>query len=262
MNRSLFQTQFTLDNVPHWGCPTCGKGILQASKDLFITKESYNSREYCRNSPNSKPWEDCSYIYTCFLTCSNAACQEVVVNTGEVIADVIVIYEECDKFTGELIDVKDYADCYRPQYFQPNLKIISIPKKCPKAVKKSLDESFKLFFASPSAAANGVRIALEKLLDELKIDRCRFDDNNEEVRLSLGYRIGKLPNEYSHVKEMIKAVKWLGNAGSHSNDEIKIDDVMDAYELTEHILEEIYEEPKVERIKAIARKINENKGPI
>ncbi len=260
MNRSLFRTQFTLDNIPHWGCPTCGKGVLQASKESFIAKESCDSRKY-RNSPNPLPW-DCSYIYTCFLMCSNTTCQEVVVNTGEIIVDVVVIDEEWDEVTSELIEVKDWADCYRPQYFQPNLKIISIPKKCPKAVKKSLDESFKLFFASPSAAANGVRIALEKLLDELKIDRCRFDENNEEIRLSLGYRIGKLPNEYSHVKEMIKAVKWLGNAGSHSNDEIKIDDVMDAYELTEHILEEIYEEPKVERIKAIARKINENKGPI
>ena len=131
----------------------------------------------------------------------------------------------------------------------------------PRSSKKSLNESFKLFFVSPSAAANGVRIALEELLTELKIERYTLNRKGEEIRLTLGQRIDKLPDEYSHVQEMMNAVKWLGNAGSHSNDEIKIDDVMDAYELTEHILEEIYEESK-ERIEAIARKINENKGPI
>ena len=39
-----------------------------------------------------------------------------------------------------------------------------------------------------------------------------------------------------------------------------MDDVMDAYELTEHILEEIYE-TKSKKLKAIAKKVNKKKGP-
>jgi len=60
---------------------------------------------------------------------------------------------------------------------------------------------------------------------------------------------------------MILAIKWLGNAGSHGHAEVTMDDVMDAYELTEHILEEIYE-PKLKKLKAIAKKVNKKKGPV
>ena len=35
---------------------------------------------------------------------------------------------------------------------------------------------------------------------------------------------------------------------------------MDAYELTEHILQEIYE-PKLKKLKDIAKKVNKKKGP-
>jgi hypothetical protein len=38
---------------------------------------------------------------------------------------------------------------------------------------------------------------------------------------------------------MIYAIKWLGNAGSHDGDAVSMDDVMDSYELLEHILEEL-----------------------
>ncbi len=60
--------------------------------------------------------------------------------------------------------------------------------------------------------------------------------------------------------DMLLAIKWLGNAGSHGHGKITIDDVMDSYELTEHILAEIFE-PKIKKLKAIAKKINRKKGP-
>jgi len=58
---------------------------------------------------------------------------------------------------------------------------------------------------------------------------------------------------------MLIAIKWLENAGIHGHGEVTMDDVMDAYELTEHILEEIYE-PKIKKLKAIAKKVNKKKG--
>ena len=42
--------------------------------------------------------------------------------------------------------------------------------------------------------------------------------------------------------------------------EVTKDDVIDAFELTSHILEEIYE-PKTEKIGALTKRINKNKGP-
>lgn len=57
------------------------------------------------------------------------------------------------------------------------------------------------------------------------------------------------------------AIKWLGNAGSHSQKTVSRDDVIDAYELLEHILQEIYMQ-KTEKLKTKAQKINKMKGPV
>lgn len=53
----------------------------------------------------------------------------------------------------------------------------------------------------------------------------------------------------------------VGNAGSHSNQVITIDDVLDAYEIMQEILKLIFGEDR-NRIEKIARKINKKKGPL
>ena len=56
------------------------------------------------------------------------------------------------------------------------------------------------------------------------------------------------------------AVKWLGNAGSHSGTTVSAEDVLDAYELMEKLLAEVFNEES-KKLKALAKKIIENKGP-
>jgi hypothetical protein len=126
-------------------------------------------------------------------------------------------------------------------------------------VSTPLNESFKLFFSSPSAASNNVRIAIEELLTELKVKRFNVS-KGRRLFINLHQRIESLPAKYAQFKDMILAIKWLGNAGSHGHSEVTIDDAMDAYELTEHILKEIYE-PKAKKLKALAKKVNKKKGP-
>ena len=54
--------------------------------------------------------------------------------------------------------------------------------------------------------------------------------------------------------------QWLGNAGSHSNHEVTLDDVMDAYEMMEAVLTQLYE-PKGDSVKKLVKEINKKKGP-
>lgn len=69
-----------------------------------------------------------------------------------------------------------------------------------------------------------------------------------------------LPNRHKHLKELFLAIKWLGNAGSHSNKEITIDDVLDAYEIMETVLKELFEYKK-DTVKKLAKKIIKKQGP-
>ena len=62
------------------------------------------------------------------------------------------------------------------------------------------------------------------------------------------------------LENILYALKWLGNAGSHANSEISVDDVFDAYEFMNHILNEIYE-PK-QKLEKLAKEIRKKKGPV
>jgi hypothetical protein len=189
--------------------------------------------------------------------CTNDQCKEVVSNTGIGSVDWDV-YEDVN---GE--PTQQYDDFFRPKFFEPPLMLLDIPPECPASVSFPLRESFQVFFSLPSAASNNVRIAIEELLTELKVKR--FSTVNGQRRfISLHHRINLLPEKYAQFKELLLAIKWLGNAGSHGEGEgkgaITMDDVMDVYELTQHILDEIYT-PKTKKLFAMAKRVNKKKGP-
>jgi hypothetical protein len=253
MNRELFKYSFQLGDSPNWICPTCSKGNLKIKKDSFIQEESAYSRKNADHPDYGFIFFEAGYVYTCVLVCSNEVCSEVVISTGTVYINSEVVGVDED---GEIEEDVEY---YCPKYFQPSLKIIQVPQKCSSTLTAALDESFKLFFSSPSSAANNVRIALEELLTALNVKRFTISRGKRKP-ITLHHRIENLPPKYSHFKEMMLAIKWLGNAGSHSHDEITRDDILDAYELLEHVLNEIYQ-PTTKRLTAIAKKVNKKKGP-
>lgn len=251
MDRHTLKFPFTLGKTPDWICPTCGKAPLRIRKDSFFREERRHSRDHSHDA-----WEPewIEYTYSCLLICSNDQCKEVVASSGTGSVDWDI---QEDKH-GEAEQV--YEDHFRPKYFEPHLKLFQVPKGCPESVVKPLEDSFSLFFAAPQAASNSVRIALESLLTELKVKRFSMAGGRRRF-ISLHQRIALLPPKYAHLKDLILAIKWLGNAGSHdSGSEVTLDDVMDSYELTEHILQEVYS-PKLAKLSKLAKKVNKKKGP-
>jgi Domain of unknown function (DUF4145) len=252
MDRKTLKLPFTVNSAPDWTCPTCQIAPLRIRKGSFIKDERWHSRDHSHDA-----WEPewIEYVYTCMLQCSNDKCKEVVSSCGTGSLDWSVGENE----EGEPEQV--YEDYFRPKYFEPHLKLMKFPKDCPESVTKPLEDSFGLFFVSPPAASNNVRMAMEALLTELKIRRFNLV-NGKRRFISLHQRIALLPPKYSHLKDLILAIKWLGNAGSHDGAaEVSLDDVMDSYELTEHILQEIYAS-KASKLKAMATRVNKKKGPV
>ena len=252
MDRKTLKLPFTLDSAPDWTCPTCQKAPLRIRKDSFIKEERLHSRDHSHEA-----WEPVwiEYVYSCRLDCSNEKCKEVVASSGTGSVDWSIDEDE----RGEPYEV--YEDHFRPKFFEPHLKLLQIPKKCPSSVSKPIEDSFALFFAAPHAASNNVRIAIEALLTELKIRL--FDHASGRRRfISLHQRISLLPEKFAHLKDLILAIKWLGNAGSHGGStDITLDDVIDSYDLTEHILQEVYA-PKLRKLHKIAKEVNKKKGPV
>lgn len=93
----------------------------------------------------------------------------------------------------------------------------------------------------------------------MKIKKYRYQ-NGKRKNLNLHERINSLPNKYHDIQDLFMAVKWLGNAGSHSGNTVSPDDVLDAYELMEKLLTEVFDEQS-KKLKALAKNINKKKGP-
>jgi hypothetical protein len=253
MDRKLFKMPFTLGRGPQYLCPTCQKGTLRIRDGSFVREETKDSRDHSHEA-----WEPewIHYVYSCLLDCENKDCGEVVANSGT---------GSVDSYWGDYdaeiaAPTQEHYDYFHPKYFEPSLQVIAIPAQCDEAVSAPLKESFRLFFASPGAAANNIRIAVEELLTVLKIKRFVVV-NSKNKPIALHSRIMMLPARHAEHKDMLLAIKWLGNAGSHGGKPISADDVMDAYELMEHILDEIYS-GKRKVLSRLANKVNRKRGPI
>ena len=118
-------------------------------------------------------------------------------------------------------------------------------------------QSFELFFCNPPSSANHIRVALEKLLNHLKVKQYEIIKGRKRF-ISLHKRIEIISTKYRGLKEDFLALKWLGNAGSHSHKIIMIDDVIDAYEIFESVLHELF---KSKSIRKLVKQINKKKGP-
>lgn len=153
----------------------------------------------------------------------------------------------------------EYTLFFKPLFFAPPLKLFDVPSAAPDEVQLELQHSFAQFFASPSAALNFARSAVEALLTKLGVKRFVVQKGKRRP-LSLHARIDLLPAQYSHVKELLLAIKWLGNAGSHPGSNISTDDVLDAYELIEHVLGALFS-GRSKAMKALAKQVNRRKGP-
>ena len=251
MNRRLYTQGFTLDDTPNYPCPKCETGILVLNKDDFKSYTPYDLSEM-QDHPAFEPgW--ISYIFNCVFECNKRGCNGKVVCTGRGSMDFDIVDDQG-------FERQEWHDYYQPLFFHPNLKLINIPENTPDNIKQTLNQSFELFFTSPSAAANLVRIAVEDILTDQGVSLYSPKDSSRKI--SLHNRIeNHLPDKYQTIKEHFEAVKWLGNAGSHSGEKLTTNDTMDAYELMEYILSQVYA-PTANNLNRLAQDINTVKGPI
>ena len=254
MDRPILLNSFNPKHSPDWICPTCGKGILRIKKDTFLFQINKCSRE-----SSQEDWWEVEFtesVFTCMLECNNDRCNESVVcsGTGGVKQEAYCTYNNYEA------EGPCYEEYFKPQYFEPPLNILCIPSECPDSIRKPIIASFRLFFVSPAAAANHIRIAIEEILTDLKIPVTTTSiDGKKEVPINLHNRIKQLQEQHSDFKEFMLAVKWIGNEGSHRHDTLQKKDVLDVYEMIEHILTEIYA-GKSENLKNVAKMINSKKG--
>ncbi|HHR6128564.1 TPA: DUF4145 domain-containing protein [Providencia alcalifaciens] len=253
MENNLIGKPFRLDSYVTYPCPHCGKNSLKHDENMFHCKQTAASREYESSNQSWEP-ECIQEVFTSLLICENPECNEVVTCSGFGGLDWDISVNENGE--QELI----YYSYYEPKIFIPTLKYINIPRQCPDSVTSCLNEAFSLTLLSPSSAANKVRAAVENLLTEFKIPKYKITKNKRMFR-SLHERIGIAGGKktiFKDLNDILIAIKWLGNEGSHATSTITEADIFDAYKLIEYIINEIYSPQKTLQEKA--KEIVKNKG--
>lgn len=207
-----------------WPCPACGQLTLQIKQETLHDADTYESR---------KIWEEewsqpdmLSGVFCCMAECYRPQCREVVV---------------CSGTSGNEEDWDDtglqYYRVYTPVNFVPPLNPFKIYEKCPAEISEPLVASFSVYLAQPGSAANLIRITVERLLTAIGVPEL----NDKGNRIFLHQRIEKhLPGNYSGYARQLMAIKFLGNAGSHTYDEVKIGDIEDAFEIMEYVVNDIF----------------------
>lgn len=247
MDRNIFAEPFTRDDYPSWPCPHCNIGFLQIKNDKFRFEQTKETKEYMSHPDYDPTWD--KYVYSAILECSHIKCRSYTMSVGTgytIISDGMIFTE-----------TPPYENYFIPKFFTPPINIINIPIRCPDTVSQALIQSFELFFCNPSSCGNIIRISLEYLMTELSI--ATTDKNGDSMKLH--NRILQYKKQNPKIADKILAIKWLGNTGSHAIEGLAHKDALDAYEILEHVLQELFKDSH-SRINNMVSQINQNRGPI
>jgi hypothetical protein len=248
INRILWKTSsFRKNDVIKWTCPRCEMGYLQLQVDTLKVREIASSPPFDPENPEPTSLK---YTFSATFECTNISCKEHYSSCGH--GKVIEEYDANQNLI--------YVDLFTPEYFYPSLKIFSIPFECPESVEKEIELSFRLFFCDSAASANHIRKSIENILTDEKITRFQVVKGKRKF-INLHERIQKYEIKNKDIAKRLLAIKWLGNAGSHLLGDLSKDDVLDAYEILETVLDDLY----IDHKKSIEKKVslvNKRRGPI
>lgn len=252
-SRTIWKTTFKTTEVPCWTCPTCEKGVLQASKKDFRIIESPGSIE----SHSHEAWEPdwISGYFSGFLSCSNERCGDRIAIIGE----MSMTDEPDDNYDMSYFGFK-FVEILNPICFFPHLKLFKIHKDVPEEICQAINNSFKIYWLDTASCANKIRVVVELIMDEQKI-QSTYIDRKKRKSITLHKRIELFKSKKAEEADLLMAIKWIGNSGSHKTEELTKDDILDAYEILSHVTTKLYEKTS-KRIKAMTNKINSRKKPI
>jgi hypothetical protein len=232
-DRRIWERHHFSDRQPiEWQCGKCYIGQLRASTD------------YGNNMLRNRAAKS----FVCQLKCTNSECHAIYFASGK--------WGKFDNLGTEISINYEGENCRRyffPTSFVPILPLFSLTPGTPPSLTKSIQEAFSLYWLSPDACANAIRSSLECLLDAQNIPV----PNGR----NLHSRIEKFKTIDSRNAEMLLAIKWIGNFGSHER-ELDRNDVLDAFDLLASVLLNLYPDTgQIQRLEHIKNSINTTGKP-
>jgi len=252
--RTIFKNEFQTKNIPNWTCPRCHKGSLTNESKNIKTFENADSLSGHKHDSWEPQWS--VGVFLGILKCSNTACDEKVAVTGNYHCVMNHEYDEAEDRIDEVL-----SEMLTPKFFNPPLHIFQVNKDLPSNIREVIINSFNVYWSDISSCANKIRVVVELIMDDMKIPKTYLNNNKKRRSHTLHKRIELFKETQPEQADLIMAIKWTGNSGSHTGKSLTKDDILDSYEILAHVTTKLYETDSI-RIVKLSKTINKRKKPI
>lgn len=250
VDRSLWKEWY--EDIPDWPCPSCVSGQLIPIKDVSVLEETPTS-VHGRDHPEwDFDWIDMRFSEQ--LRCSSRKCSELCILIGR--AGVDMVYSYAPDGTHE----QGYGTVYKPVYMFPGPAIIRPNTDTPEDVVNEIRRASATYWSDTSSSAHKLRIATERILTALKVDKTFIDKNGKTKTHTLYSRLLILKKTDQDIFDLLDSIRFLGNHGSHEEDvDVSRDDLLDAFQIIDVVLDEVFS-TRTSRAKKAAKSISQRRG--
>jgi len=253
IKRITFKNDFNIESIPDWICPTCNKGVLKYERKNIKTFEGALSLSAHGHPAWEPDW--INGVFLGLLKCSNPSCNETVVMTGDFRSEEGQEYDEMNNRYNLVLNKFLIPSC-----FNPPMKIFQINDNVPEEIRDEIIKAFNVYWIDVSSCSNKIRVVVELIMDNRKVKKT-FIHRGKRKGYTLHKRIEFFKLTNPEEADLLMAIKWIGNTGSHRSDNLTRDDILDGLEILEHVLTKLYE-TDTKRIATLTKKINKRKKPL
>ena len=234
-------------------CPECGAGTVSFAEPTQF--ETAGMREARKHDAYDPEWERGTFLAQGI--CGASRCQQVVLAAGTWKVD----YRTTGGYPESYSD--QFATFFRVRQIHPPLRLIELPEdgalnEALGGVAEGLLTAGAVLFTAPGLAATMLRGCIERFLSNEGIAR-KTDKGGFR---QLGPRLVEWRDQDAAregIADLMLAVKWLGNTGTHEDSGLTAIDVLEGVRLLNEAFHRLYVSPA---ITAAAAAINVAKGPV
>lgn len=151
-----------------------------------------------------------------------------------------------------------YSKYYTVKQVSPPPRLMRLPSTTPASVQDGVARAAAVLFADPGLAATALRLVVEQFLTSEGVPATRpnggFVSADHRIK---AWRDGS--EDRSRVADLLLAVKWIGNAGTHSLSKLTVEEVLNGVEFLDEAFHALFVGPDVD---ARAKAVNAARGPI
>lgn len=245
-----FGTWLRKDDWPRQTCTRCGNPTLEPER-LTHHKDQSSDELVSLVKRNLEPPGELRGTFDGNVKCARASCDQSVSIAGD--WRYVVDFDEENYH-------ETFIDEYLVRYMNPAPLLVHLPPRTPVAVAQAVRSASDVVWLNPNAAANLLRQAVEELLTARKVKRQTLTPKKKQQRLTTHQRLVLFRAQQPEVADVLEAVKWIGNSGSHDS-ELTIADVLNGAAYLALALRRLYDTSDAELL-AQVKAVNKRRGPV